>query len=124
MDIAYRIDLAMRAAGIKTQAQLARMSGVPESTITRILKNAGQPTVENLAAIANALDRSIDWIVNGTDSKTSPLPELIEIHLTHEELLLVQQHRAATAMGRSIIRAAARSAEKKKIDPTDSDDES
>lgn len=113
MDIAFRIDLAMKVAGIKTQAQLARLSGVPESTLTRILKNVGQPSIENLAAIAAALDRSIDWIVNGTDTKTTLLPELINIHVTHEELLIVQEHRAATQMGRNIIRAAALSAEKK-----------
>ncbi|TXG78926.1 XRE family transcriptional regulator [Candidatus Dojkabacteria bacterium] len=117
MDIAYRLDLAMRVAGIKTQAQLARLSGVPESTIARILKNTGQPSIENLVALASALNRSLDWIVNGTDSKTAPLPELIDIHVTHEELLIIQQHRAATAMGRSIIRAAATSAEKKKLEP-------
>lgn len=112
MDIAYRIDLAMKVAGIKTQAHLARLSGVPESTIARILKNAGQPTVENLAALAAALNRSLDWIVNGTDSKTTPLPELINTYLTHEELLIIQRHREASPMGRSIIRAAALSAEK------------
>lgn len=123
MDIAYRIDLAMKVAGIKTQAQLARESGVPESTLTRILKNVGQPSIENLAAIAAALDRSIDWIVNGTDTKTTPLPELIDIHVTHEELLIIQQHRAATQMGKNIIRAAALSAEKKTTDESSSSDD-
>lgn len=120
MDIAYRIDLAMRVEGIKTQAELARRSGVPESTIARILKNAGQPTVENLAAIAVAVNRTLDWIVNGTDSPKQELPELVLTYLTHKELKLVQQLREATEMGESIILIAGETAEKKKL-PTDND---
>lgn len=124
MDIASRIDLAMKAAGIRTQAALARMSGVPESTITRILKNVGQPNLENLGAIAIALHRSLDWIVNGTDSPNSKLPELVNVYLTHEELRLIQQLREATKIGKSSILAAGNSAKKmpsQDQDPLESD---
>lgn len=123
MDIAARIDLAMKIAGIKTQSQLAQASGVPVSTIARILKNAGQPTIENLAAIAVSLNRSLDWIVNGTDSKTAPLPELINCYITHEELIIIQSHREATKLGKSLIRTAAETAEKETTAPTESKDD-
>lgn len=119
MDIAHRIDLAMRVAGIRSQAQLARISGVPESTIARILKNAGQPTVENLAALATALDRTLDWIVNGTDSPKQELPELVLTYLSHKELRLIQQLREATEMGESLILVAGETAEKRKLPPND-----
>lgn len=113
MDIAARIDLAMKIAGMKTQSQLAQASGVPLSTIARVLKNAGQPTIENLAAIASALDRSLDWIVNGTDSPKQDLPELVLTYLSHKELKLIQQLREATEMGETLIFIAGDTAEKK-----------
>lgn len=123
MDIAARIDLAMKIAGIKTQSQLAQASGVPVSTIARILKNAGQPTIENLAAIAAALNRSLDWIVNGTDSKKTPLPELINCYITHEELIIIQSHREATPLGKSLIQVAAETAEKAVTGPNELKDD-
>lgn len=119
MDIAARIDLAMKIAGMKTQSQLAHASGVPLSTIARVLKNAGQPTIENLAAIAAALNRSLDWIVNGTDSPKQDLPELVLTYVSHEELKLVQQLREATEIGKSLILVAGDTAEKKPLRPND-----
>lgn len=113
MDIAARIDLAMKIAGMKTQSQLAHASGVPLSTIARVLKNAGQPSIENLAAIAAALNRSLDWIVNGTDSPKQDLPELVLTYLSHKELKLIQQLREATEMGETLIYIAGDTAEKK-----------
>jgi transcriptional regulator with XRE-family HTH domain len=119
MDIAARIDLAMKVAGIKTQSQLAQASGVPLSTIARVLKNGGTPTIENLAAIAVALNRSLDWIVNGTDSPKQDLPELVLTYVTHKELRLLQQLREATEMGESLILIAGDAAEKKPLSAND-----
>lgn len=113
MDIAARIDLAMHYAGIKTQKHLARLSGVSEPTLNRTLKNIGQPNLETLSAIARALNRSLDWIVNGTDSPNTTLPEFINIYVTPEELRLIQQLRESTRLGRSSILIAGDTADKK-----------
>lgn len=112
MDIASRIDLAMSITGMKTQSELSRVSGVPESTLTRILKNAGQPNIENLIAISAALNRSLDWIVSGTDSPQCTLPELINVYVTHEELRLIQQLRESTPIGKSSILTAGNTSKK------------
>ena len=119
--IADRIDTAMKLAGFKSQAELARASGVPESTIARILKGGTLPSVENIAAIAAACKRSIDWIVNGVDNPEITAPEVSLVYATLEELKLLTQFREANELGKFAIKSAANHAPKKS--PIDSADE-
>lgn len=105
--IADRIDTAMRLAGIKTQADLSRISSVPSSSVVRILKGESQPSVENLAAIASACNVSIDWIVTGNDNQKTGAPEVSLVYVTPEELKLLTQFRESTHMGKSLIKTAA-----------------
>lgn len=67
MDIANRLDRAMKAAGIGSQAGLARASGIPQPTINRILKNVGKrgPEAHTLAALARAVNVSFEWLHEG-----------------------------------------------------------
>ncbi|MFZ6801951.1 helix-turn-helix domain-containing protein [Undibacterium sp. Di24W] len=121
MTIAKRINIAMKLAGINTQADLARASGVPTSTLARILANESQPNPANLAAIANACGRSIDWIVNGTNIEDNSKPEVSLVYVTLEEMKVLTEYRESTDMGKSFIKIAAKNAEKQSLvrSPTD-----
>lgn len=113
MNIADRIDLAMQLAGYQTQAEFSRASGVASSTLARILSNESQPNPANLAAIAKACNRSIDWLVTGENSSADS-PNNIELtYCLTEELSLLTQYRLATDMGKQFIQIAAKNAEKK-----------
>lgn len=71
--IAERLDALMRSRGIKSQNQLARVSGVPQSTINRILKkgDAYSPEWATLKKLATALNVSVEWLTEGVDSLTA-----------------------------------------------------
>ena len=120
MDIAHRIDLAMRKSGIRSQAELARRSGIPESTIARILKIGGNPSIETVAALAKILNVSIDWLVNGTDhpSPQDEIPDLLA-WLSKSEMAVITSMRQSTDDGKALIINAARAASKKKIEDSD-----
>jgi transcriptional regulator with XRE-family HTH domain len=71
MDIAMRLDEAMRAAGFKSQSALARASGVPQPTINRILKGGGKrgPETETVRKLAEALNVSFQWLLEGKEPR-------------------------------------------------------
>lgn len=119
MDIAHRIDIAMMIAGLKNQADLYRASGVAQSSLARILKG-GQPSIENLTAIALACHVTIDYLVNGSDSPNTDAPEISLVYVTLEELKLITQFREANAMGKTLIKSAGVTAPKQ-LPVTDSD---
>ena len=55
-----KIKLLMKNKGIN-QEELANISGIPKSTIGKILAGISKnPTLETMKAIANALDCSLD----------------------------------------------------------------
>ncbi|ETH44388.1 DNA-binding helix-turn-helix protein [Bordetella pertussis H939] len=57
----------MRWRGISSQNQLARISGVPQSTIHRILArgDAYAPTRATLERLARALHTTVPWLSDG-----------------------------------------------------------
>ena len=65
--VGSRLDAAMQARGIRTQMSLARLSGVPQPTIARILKGAGKqgPETETLRALSKALVVHLRWLQEG-----------------------------------------------------------
>lgn len=67
MTIGGRLDKAMREAKVSSQAQLARLSGVPQPTINRILKGQGKkgPESATLIALADALGLELLWLQQG-----------------------------------------------------------
>ena len=118
--IANRIDLAMSLAGIKSQADLSRLSGVPNSSIIRILKSNSQPSIDNLSSIAKACNVSIDWIVTGNENPTNSPMEINLVYVTAEELKLLTQFRESTEMGKSLIKTTCSSVPKQSpLRPTD-----
>lgn len=65
--IAQRLDEAMDARNLTNQSKLARVSGVPQSTINRILKGGGKygPETETLRLLAKALVVHLRWLQEG-----------------------------------------------------------
>lgn len=115
MDIKSRIDRAMQIARIKSQAELARRSGLPGTTIARLLKQGGNPSADTLQALAKTLNVSMDWIVTGEDHKQNQVPRNL-VYLTDEELGLITDAREATSLGRKLILETAKNVPKKKLD--------
>lgn len=68
MDIASRLDQAMKVAEIPSQSALSRASGVPQPTINRILKGVvGKkgPETQTLLKLAQACNVTVDWLREG-----------------------------------------------------------
>ncbi|WP_158610255.1 helix-turn-helix domain-containing protein [Herminiimonas sp. KBW02] len=74
MTIGDRLDQAMKAARIKSQSELARLSGVPQATISRILKAVGSkgPETETIKKLAKACRVSFSWLNEGVNDPDSP----------------------------------------------------
>jgi transcriptional regulator with XRE-family HTH domain len=113
MNIADRIDLAMKLAAIESQAELSRLSGVPTSTIARILSNDSKPNITNLLALARACNQSLEWIITGETSTRSSPSNIELIYCTHEEIALLTLFRQSTEFGQQFVKSAAKTAEKK-----------
>jgi transcriptional regulator with XRE-family HTH domain len=65
--VSTRLDEAMRKAGFSQNA-LARLSGVPQPTINRILKGPTKqgPETDTLRKLARACNVSFEWLHEGT----------------------------------------------------------
>ena len=64
MNLAERLDFAMKARGIESQSALSRMSGVPQPTINRILKGTTtQPDTTTVQKLSDALDLDTSWLL-------------------------------------------------------------
>lgn len=68
MSIADRLDEAMCARGIPSQSELARVSKVPQATISRILKGDGKkgPETATIKKLAAAVGVRFEWLNEGT----------------------------------------------------------
>ncbi|WP_313960310.1 helix-turn-helix transcriptional regulator [Bordetella genomosp. 13] len=73
MSLAYRLRAQMRWRGIKSQTQLARISGVAQPTIHRILKcdDTYMPARRTIQRLAHALDITPAWL-EGEPGATAP----------------------------------------------------
>lgn len=72
MDIASRLDLAMKEAGFESQSALSRASGIPQPTINRILKGVVKkgPEAHTLVQLATACNVTFDWLHEGIEPKS------------------------------------------------------
>ena len=66
MTLATRLQSLMRRRGIRSQSQLARLSGVSQTSIHRILCGAhrGTHSLDVLSRLALALDASPSWLMH------------------------------------------------------------
>ncbi|QVQ25309.1 helix-turn-helix domain-containing protein [Achromobacter deleyi] len=75
MSLAHRLRTLMRWRGIHSQNQLARISGVPQSCIHRILtrpEHRYSPARGTLVRLAQALDTSVPWLTDGVSPTSAP----------------------------------------------------
>lgn len=75
MSLAQRLSALMRWRGIKSQNQLARISGVPQSCIHRILNRGDHywPDRRTVLRLAKALDTSAVWLTDGVAPPPDPV---------------------------------------------------
>lgn len=68
--IGDRLDKAMRDAKIASQKDLERLSGVPQATISRILKGIGKkgPETDTIKRLAKALNVTFAWLNEGIEN--------------------------------------------------------
>ena len=133
--IGWRLDKAMQDARIKSQAALARASGVPQPTINRILNGESKkgPETATLVALADATGVEFLWLQQGrgpqkrgstSDSAADdreglplriverPAPTLQWV--TDQEAELLNEFRATKEAGKKFILDAARGSDKVK----------
>ncbi|KRA03338.1 MAG: helix-turn-helix domain-containing protein [Achromobacter sp.] len=74
MSLSQRLRALMRWRGIHSQNQLARLSGVPQSCIHRILTREDRysPARNTLVRLARALGTSVPWLTDGVVHASSP----------------------------------------------------
>lgn len=60
MSIAERLEIAMRQSGVSTATQLARLSGVSQTMISRILRGGASPTVDTLEMLCAGMGMKIE----------------------------------------------------------------
>jgi transcriptional regulator with XRE-family HTH domain len=74
MNIGDRLDKAMRDANIPSQSALARASGVPQATISRILKGPGLkgPETDTIKKLASACGVTAPWLTHGEGVQEDP----------------------------------------------------
>jgi transcriptional regulator with XRE-family HTH domain len=67
MTMAERLRTLMRWRGIRSQRQLARLSGVPQTSIHRILSrgSAYVPALSTITRLARALGTTVPWLSEG-----------------------------------------------------------
>lgn len=73
MNLAQRLQTLMRWRGIRSQRQLARLSGVPQTSIHRILVDpAHSPRLCTVERLAAALGTAAVWLTHGNGSELPP----------------------------------------------------
>lgn len=145
MTIASRLDEAMKAARIPSQAALARASGVPQPTINRILKGMGKngPESGTLSKLAAACNVTFEWLHEGigtpsrvaaqgetylSEAPAAPLPadtvnsfslsveKLLLINAIDErEAMILRRYRMANEVGVKMIEIAANNAPRRNL---------
>ena len=118
MTIADRLDQAMRDAKFAKQAVLARISGVPQATISRILKGTGKrgPESGTVRKLAQACRVSFEWLNDGIGKHVQVVPSVLPPNhdlLSGEDILrLLNLYRQSTDSARKRIVAYAQEEEK------------
>jgi transcriptional regulator with XRE-family HTH domain len=124
MTIGDRLDRAMKAAKIESQSELARRSGVPQATISRILKGGGKkgPETETVKKLAKALNISFESLNEGGVGIGAPNKEerfhqaeaANDANVTAEEIIeLINAYKSMTPTERGILMSSAKAAAKR-----------
>ncbi|MBR2387544.1 MAG: LexA family transcriptional regulator [Clostridia bacterium] len=82
-----------------TNDKLAEITGIPLGTLSKILAGMNDsPKLANIIAISNALDCSIDYLVNGTPQNNN------NFKLDEEEISFVKKFRELDSCGKDIAK--------------------
>jgi len=108
MSIGDRLDKAMKGARIDSQSELARKSGVPQATISRILKGTGKkgPETETIKRLAVACGVTFEYLnegVNGNHATSelrhpSNADEIAKLIVTYLQLSEKERSQVMTLM--------------------------
>ncbi len=80
-----------------TNERLAELTGIPLGTLSKILAGiSDSPKLSNMIAIAEALDCSLDYLVNGVAQNTH------NYTLTSEEIQLIENYRALDSHSKEV----------------------
>ncbi|HOA84905.1 MAG: helix-turn-helix domain-containing protein [Clostridiales bacterium] len=83
-----------------TNEQLSEMTGIPLSTLSKMLAGFSEsPKLSNIVAICEALDCSLDYIVNGIPENTN------NYTLEPDEIRFIEEYRKLDRHGREVVRA-------------------
>lgn len=75
--------------GDMTQKQFEELTGVPQSTISKIFNNQRSLTADNILLIADAFDVSCDWLLGRTDERKPPVPVKKSNEITYGEIFRI-----------------------------------
>ena len=82
-----------------TNDQLSEMTGIPVSTLSKILAGfTDSPKLSNIVAICDALDCSVDYILSGVPENTN------NYTLEPDEMRLIEDFRTLDRHGREMVR--------------------
>ena len=98
MEIPERIDALMANRQIKNRSELARLSGIPYTTIDGIYKKpVDNITLKTLRRLADFFGCTIDFLVSGLEGEK-------EIFFTPEDHILLVNYKELNAEGRRKVR--------------------
>jgi transcriptional regulator with XRE-family HTH domain len=110
MDIASRLDMAMEAKGFRDQKHLARESGVPHSTINRILSGRNKTmSITHGHLLAKTLGVSMFWLACGEEDPNED-NEIRAFLISRREERLIRLFRKSDADGQAATLVAAEAA--------------
>lgn len=75
--------------GDMTQKQFEEMTGVPQSTISKIFNNQRTLTADNILLIADAFDVSTDWLLGRTEQRKPQNPEPVANTMSYGDIFRV-----------------------------------
>lgn len=75
--------------GDMTQKQFEEMTGVPQSTISKIFNNQRTLTADNILLIADAFDVSTDWLLGRTEQRKHQNPEPVVNTMSYGDIFRV-----------------------------------
>lgn len=97
MDYIDRIKLLKSEKKI-TNEQLSEMTGIPLGTLSKILAGiSDSPKLANVVAIADALESSLEYIVNGVPENTN------NFTLDRGEMRLIESYRSLDQHGKELV---------------------
>ena len=97
MDYIDRIKLLKSEKKI-TNDMLSEMTGIPLGTLSKILAGiSDSPKLSNIVAICDALDTSLEYVVNGVPENTN------NFTLDRGEMHLIENYRALDSHGKELV---------------------